>query len=148
MEKYHFNQAKLWLGGAKYIANYESEDRDKYSIGVAMLVHSVIKANDALTFKFLNTTARRHDDARRLFEDLVRRNYIKSEFSSYKDIIQEAINNKSNAEYRVIFFSKNDFESFKRKAEKFLRMTEQVIDSEKFFKMKPPNRSKLRGIKN
>ena len=129
MEKSHFNQAKLWLEGARYIANYESEDRDKYSVGVAMIVHSVIKANDALTFKFLNTTARRHDDARRLFEDLVRRNYIKSEFSSYKDIIQEAINNKANAEYRISFFSKNDFENFKRKAEKFLKMVNEIVIS-------------------
>ena len=129
MEKSHFNQAKLWLEGARYIANYESEDRDKYSVGVAMIVHSVIKANDALTFKFLNTTARRHDDARRLFEDLVRRNYIKSEFSSYKDIIQEAINNKANAEYRISFFSKNDYENFKRNAEKFLKMVNEIVIS-------------------
>ncbi len=112
MEKSHYSQATLWLEGAKYIAKYESQDRDKYNVAVAMLVHAVIKANDALTFKFLNTTARRHDDARRLFEDLIKRNFIKSEYASYKDTIQDAINNKAKAEYRISFFSKNDFESF------------------------------------
>ncbi len=127
MEKSHFNQAKLWLEGARYISSYQGEDMDKYSVGIAMLVHSVVKANDALTFKFLNTTAKRHDDARRLFEDLIRRNFLKPEFSSYKDIIQEAINNKANAEYRISFFSKNDFESFKRKAERFLKMAEEYV---------------------
>lgn len=60
-----------------------------------MAIHSIIKANDALTFRFLNTTARRHDDARRLFEELIRRNFIKSEYSRYKQTIQDAITNKS-----------------------------------------------------
>ncbi len=127
MEKSHFEQAKLWLEGAKYIADYNSEDRDKYAVAVAMAIHAIIKANDALTFKFMNTTARRHDDARRLFEDLVKRNFIKTKHANYNQIIQEAINNKSKAEYRVSFFSKNDFEDMKRKAEKFLKMAEEII---------------------
>lgn len=107
MEKSHFNQAKLWLKGAIYIANHEGEDRDKYPVAVAMLVHSIIKANDALTFKFLNTTARRHDDARRLFEDLIKKNFVKSEYASYRDIIQDAINNKAKAEYRISYLFLN-----------------------------------------
>ena len=127
MERTHFEQAKLWLEGAKYIAGYESQDRSKYNVAVAKLVHSVIKANDALTYKFLNTIARKHDDARRLFEDLVKRNFIKSEDSSYKEIIQDAINNKAKAEYRISFFSKEDFESFKRKVERFVNMAKGYI---------------------
>lgn len=127
MEKSHFEQAKLWWEGAKYVANYGSEDRDKYSVAVAMLIHAVIKANDVLTFKFLNITARRHDDARRLFEDLIKKNFVKAEYADYKNIIQEAINNKAKAEYRAGFFSKNDFENMKRKVVKFIRMVEEVI---------------------
>jgi len=127
MEKHHFEQAKLWLEGAKYIGDYNSEDRDKYAVAVAMTIHSIIKANDALTFKFMNTTARRHDDARRLFEDLVKRNFIKTKHANYSQIIQEAINNKAKAEYRISFFSKNDFEDMKRKAEKFLKMSGEII---------------------
>jgi len=92
-----------------------------------MTIHSIIKANDALTFKFMNTTARRHDDARRLFEDLVKRNFIKTKHANYSQIIQEAINNKAKAEYRISFFSKNDFEDMKRKAEKFLKMSGEII---------------------
>ncbi|MCG2717832.1 MAG: hypothetical protein L6408_03225 [Nanoarchaeota archaeon] len=110
MEKHHFEQAKLWLKGAKHIADYNSENKAKYSVAVAMAIHAIIKANDALTFKFLNTIAKRHDDARRLFEDLIKKNFIKAEYSSHKNIIQEAINNKSKAEYRAAFFSKNDYD--------------------------------------
>lgn len=127
MEKSHFEQAKLWLEGAKYIANFSSEDKSKYAVAVAMAIHSVIKANDALTFKFMNITAKRHDDARRLFEDLIKKNFVKAEYANYKNIIQDAITNKAKAEYRGAFFSKNDFEDMKKKAEKFLKMAEEIV---------------------
>ena len=128
MEKIHFEQAKFWVEGAKHVAEYHSESKEKYSVAVAMIIHGIIKANDALSLKFLATTAKRHDEARRLFEDMIKKNVIKAAYASYKDILQEAINMKAKAEYRGSFFSKNDFEDIKRKAEKFLKMTEEYIN--------------------
>lgn len=127
MERAHLNQAGLWLKAANFIFNDSLESRDKYAVSVALAVHAIIKGNDALTFKFLNTTARRHDDARRLFEDLVRRNFIKSEYSRYKETIQEAINNKAKSEYRLAFFSKNDAEIMIKRAERFLSVVETIL---------------------
>lgn len=127
MEKNHFKQAQLWLEGSNYLAGYSTEGNEKYAVAVAMAIHSIIKANDALTFKFMNITARRHDDARRLFEDLIKKNYIKSNYANYKEIIQNAITNKAKAEYRIAFFSKNDFEEMKRNAEKFIKMVGEII---------------------
>lgn len=127
MEKNHFEQAKLWLEGAKHIADYDSKSINKYAVAIAMCIHAIIKANDALTFKFMNTTARRHDDARRLFEDLIKKNFIKAKYANYKQIIQEAINNKAKSEYRAAFFSKNDFEGMRRNAEKFIKMVEEIL---------------------
>ena len=127
MEKSHFEQAKLWLVAAKYIAAYDAEGRDKYAVGVAMAIHAIIKANDALTFKFTDTTARRHDDARRLFEELISRNFIKAEYASYKNIIQDAVSNKAKAEYMGAFFSKNDYDDLLRKADKFVKMASEII---------------------
>lgn len=126
MEKTHFEQAKIWLNAAEYASNL-SEGREKYSVAVSMCIHSIIKANDSLTLKFMNITARRHDDARRLFEELIRKNFIKAEYSDYKNFIQEAINNKAKAEYRGGFFSKNDFDSMKKNAEKFIKMAGEVL---------------------
>lgn len=127
MEKSHFEQAKLWLVSAKYIANYAAEGRDKYAVAVSMCIHAIIKGNDALTFKFLTSTARRHDDARRMFEELINRNFIKAEYASYKNIIQDAISDKAKAEYRGAFFSKNDYDDLLRKAEKFVKMASEII---------------------
>ena len=127
MEKQHFLQAKIWLEGAAYVANLDFEGSNKYSVAVAMLVHAIIKANDALTYKYLNTIAQRHDDARRLFEELCKKNLIKSDFANYKQILQEVINSKAKAEYRAAYFSKADFDNLARKAEKFIQMAQLYI---------------------
>lgn len=127
MEKRHFEQAKLWLAAASYVASYSSDASEKYAVGVAMLVHSVIKTNDALTYKFFKTTAHRHDDARRLFEDIIHKNLIKQEYALYAQTIQDAINAKAHAEYRGSYFSKNDFEDLRRKAEKFIGLVQTLV---------------------
>jgi hypothetical protein len=111
MEKHHFEQAKIWLNGASLVANLDCGGDDKYAVAVSMAVHAIIKANDSLTYKFFNATARRHDDAPRLFEDLVGGGLVKAEYSNYRSILHEAIGNKAKAEYRGAYFSKNDFDS-------------------------------------
>ena len=127
MERSHIEQAKFWLEGGQHIARSTSEKREKWSVAVAMLVHAIIKANDALVYKFINMTPRRHDDARKLFEDLKRKSLIKPEHTLFDQVIQEAINNKAKAEYRIAFFSKSDYENLERKTVKFIRMAEEYL---------------------
>ena len=124
MEKHHLAQARIWLKSSIRTAEDSSESDDKYAVAVAMAIHAIIKANDALTYKFYQTTARKHDDAKRLFEDMVKQNHITN--PNYGQIIQDAINNKAKAEYRGAYFSKNDFDDLHRKAEKFLKMAEET----------------------
>ena len=45
MEKIHFEQAKLWLKASAYII--KDDNKEAYAVGVAMLIHAIIKANDA-----------------------------------------------------------------------------------------------------
>ena len=127
MEKSHFEQARLWLIAAKYIANINQESSDKYSVATAMLVHAILKANDALTTKFLQKTARKHDEARKFFNEMIEEKRLEAQYAHYDQVIQDAIRNKSKAEYKVSFFSKNSYEDFARKAEKFVEMVDKTI---------------------
>ncbi len=127
MEKHHYKQAHFWLEGARYCMNISSEDSEKYTVAVAMTIHCIIKANDALSAKFLNRTARRHDEARVLFEQLIKENKIQARYALFKNIVQDAISMKAKAEYRVAYFSKQDAEAMFRKADKFLAMVREVI---------------------
>ena len=125
MEKAHFEQAKLWLKAAEYIT--KEDNKEAYAVGVAMVVHAVIKANDALTVKFMQKTARRHDEARMLFEELIKKGAIKPEYSKHKQTIQDAISQKARAEYRISYFSKKDYEDLRRNADKFIKMVSEVV---------------------
>jgi len=127
MEKHHFEQAKIWLKASRRTADDPLEGDDKYAVAAAMTIHAVLKSNDALTYKFLQQTAKKHDDAKILFEQLIRKNQVSAKYSNYNQIIQDAINNKAKAEYRGTYFSKNDFDDMHRKAEKFLKMAEEII---------------------
>lgn len=126
MEKIHFEQAKIWYAAAQYIAEKDAVN-EKYAVAIAMIVHTIMKANDALTTRFLNKTAKKHDEARTLFEELIKNRKIDPKYAEYKDIIQEAIIKKAKAEYKGQTFSKNEFEQTKRKAEKFLKMTAEIL---------------------
>lgn len=127
MEKHHFEQAKLWLQAAEHIATEGISESDRYAVAIAMLIHAIIKGNDALTYKFMNLTARRHDDARRLFEDLIKKNVVPAQYADYAQIIQEAVNLKAKAEYRGAYFSKNEYVSLERKAKKFVEMVAKIV---------------------
>jgi|SRR3989344_5701043 len=127
MEKSHFEQAKCWLVGAKHIASLEKNNSDTYSVAVAMLIHAILKANDTLTQKFLEKTPQKHDDARKFFDEMIKKGLISATYSQYSQTIQEAVEDKRDAEYKITYFSKSDYEDLERKAEKFIKMVEGII---------------------
>jgi uncharacterized protein (UPF0332 family) len=127
MEKSHLEQAKLWMEASRYISGGSDSANERHIVAVALAIHAILKANDAVTFRFIHATARRHDEARRLFQELVRRNLVKSEYAPYNQIIQDAINNKARAEYRIASFSKKEADEMLGKAEKFIKMAEKSI---------------------
>lgn len=114
-------EAEFWLESAKKLLNSEFQENEKYTVVVAQSIHSIIKANDALTTKFLNKRAIRHDDAPKLFLELVRLNKIPSSFAEFRtSVLIPAIQIKSKADYKGLWSSKADAEKWIRMAKKFL----------------------------
>ena len=74
-------EAEFWLESAKNLMESANSDRERYTVAVAQAIHSIIRANDALTLKFLKRRAMRHDDAVRLFRNLIGLNKIPSKFA-------------------------------------------------------------------
>lgn len=126
MEKHHFEQAKIWYKAAQLTSDF-NEDYNKYIVAIAMLIHGIIKANDALAYKFYRKTPKKHDEARKLFETLIREKHIKESHAVYSNTIQEAINIKARVEYKGNYVSSNDFEIMSKKAERFIKMCEEYI---------------------
>ena len=62
-------EAGAWIAGAEALLNRAS-DTD-YTVAVAMCVHAIIRANDALTNRYLFRTSHRHEEAPEFFIVLI-----------------------------------------------------------------------------
>ncbi|MDI6639953.1 MAG: hypothetical protein QMD78_03930 [Methanocellales archaeon] len=121
-------EAEFWLESAKDLMDVMSPDKEKYTVAVAQAIHSIIRANDALTLKFLKKRAMRHDDAVRLFRDLIGLNKIPSKFADLGSaIIIPAVQTKSKADYKGIEVSKAEAERWLRKAQKFIECAKECL---------------------
>ena len=122
-------EAEFWLQSAKNLFNSEFVSREKYTVVVAQSIHSIIRANDALTLKFLNKRAVKHLEAVDLFLTLIKLNKIPSKFADLrKTILEPAIDTKSKADYRGAEFSKSEAEKWLRLAEKFLTAAKESLN--------------------
>ncbi|MDI6903349.1 MAG: hypothetical protein QMC77_06410 [Methanocellales archaeon] len=121
-------EAEFWLESAEDLMDAMSPDKEKYTVAVAQATHSIIRANDALTLKFLKKRAMRHDDAVRLFRDLIGLNKIPSKFADLgSTIIIPAVQTKSKADYKGIEVSKAGAERWLRKAQKFIECAKECL---------------------
>jgi HEPN domain-containing protein len=118
----HLEQAGLWLEAAKHVFELPAETRNKYTVASALAIHAAIKANDALTTRFLGRVPRRHEEAPALFLELIKRNHIPAEEARHRDVLSEAVSRKSAANYYAEFFSKRDAGDLLKKVGEFIRM--------------------------
>ncbi|MBU4246311.1 MAG: hypothetical protein ABIF85_02180 [Nanoarchaeota archaeon] len=122
-------ESEFWLEGAKKVSNSGESEKEKYTVAVAMTIHSIIKANDALTVKFMNKRAVRHDEAPELFRQLVQFNKIPAKFSDLRlSVLAPAIQIKSKADYKGFEASKSDTERWIRSADKFLNAVKECLN--------------------
>lgn len=121
-------EAEFWLKSARELLNSESQDNEKYTVVIAQSIHTIIRANDALTTKFLNKRAIRHDDAPELFLELIRLNKIPPKFANLRtSVLTPAVQTKSKADYKGLWSSSTDAEKWIRMAEKFLESVKECL---------------------
>lgn len=121
-------EAEHWLESAKELLKKGSLDKEKYTVVVAQAIHSIIRANDALTLRFLDKTAIKHDMAPELFLELIRNNKIPAKYADLRKIVLiPAIKTKSHANYHGFDVSKADAENWIRLAEKFLSAAKDCL---------------------
>jgi len=95
---------------------------------VAQAVHSIIRANDALTLRFLNKRAIRHADAASMSLGIAQSGRISPEFSRLrKAVLIPAIDMKSKADYKGVYVGRADAERWIARAERFLEAVENCV---------------------
>jgi len=126
MEKRALKEAECWLIAAENtleLTRYE----ERFTVAAAQAIHSVIRANDALTQKYLRRVAERHERAIALFQDMIRQNKIPQEEAKMIDILVRAVHRKSNFDYKGGAASRTDAEKWIYEAKKFLAMAGKYI---------------------
>ena len=121
-------EAGFWLEAARSLMARDDEGSEKYTVAVAQSVHSIIRANDGLSLKFLGKHAGRHDEATGLFLRMIRLDVIPPRFADFRDtVIRPAVEMKSKADYKGVYASKADADRWIARAERFLEFVESLV---------------------
>ncbi|MBS3125733.1 hypothetical protein J4211_05820 [Candidatus Woesearchaeota archaeon] len=121
-------EARHWLNGAEDLLNNNDASNSKYTVIVAMCVHSIIRANDALTNRFLFETAKAHEDAPRLFLKLIENGKIDKGYKNLAhEIIAPAIRIKSLVDYRGATITQPTAATWLENTKRFLNMVKEIL---------------------
>jgi hypothetical protein len=116
-----FHEAESWLVSARHSLVGAKEDEAGSIVCCAQSIHAIIRANDALSLKFLGHKSTRHDDAAIIFSKIVREGKLPESAVEFKDLIADAMRDKSGADYGKRSFSYED-------AQKYFEQTGHFID--------------------
>ena len=121
-------EAQYWLKGAEGLLTNKDSSNSKYTVVVAMCVHSIIRANDALTNRFLFETAKAHEDAPRLFLKLIENGKIDKNYKNLAhEIIAPAIRVKSLVDYRGATITQPTAREWVENAKKFFGVVNGIL---------------------
>ena len=120
-------EAEEWLRSAKDKLASTEDDETKAGVCCALAIHAIIRANDALTLKFMNTKGTRHDSMPHMFEKLIREGKVRREESRFVRLLERAMSDKSSADYGKGTFRYEDAKKYVGYAEDFVSMVELHI---------------------
>jgi len=120
-------EAEGWLVSAKDRLIEAQEDEELANVACALAIHGIIRANDALTLKFLKVKTTRHDDAPILFMKMINGKHISDFDSRFKELLAKVVRDKSGADYGKNTFSLENAEEYVDLAEEFMAMVQKYV---------------------
>jgi len=122
------HEAESWLVSAKHGLMEADEDDASANVCCSQAIHAIIRANDALSLKFLAHKPTRHDDAAIVFAKLVREGKLPDKAGQFKNLIADAMRDKSGADYGKRSFSYEEAKEYVERAENFISMAKDVLN--------------------
>ncbi len=119
-------EAKAWLTAAEHLVDSEG-GRERFTVAVAMSIHSIIRANDALTMRFLKRRSTRHEDAPMLFREIIKQRKIDPKHAGLRKVLEKAIPQKSFYDYRGAEVGKKEAVRWVKEAERFISTVEEIL---------------------
>ena len=120
-------EAEEWLVSAKDKLELAENDEGAANVCCALAIHAIIRANDALSLKFLRIKATRHDDASAMFSKVLQQGKLSSENGRFLRLLQKAMSDKSGADYGKKVFTYEDAKRYSEDAEEFVATVKGLV---------------------
>jgi len=120
-------EAEAWLSSSENLLESKELGRARFTVAVGQAIHAMIKANDALTMKFLKRRSSRHEDALKLFKELIAQNKIPAKYAKLREALGDAVADKSDFDYKGKEVGKDEAERRIRNARQFLSAVREIL---------------------
>ncbi len=119
-----------WRSGINDAQDLLEIGRQDYSNRVSMtnLVHSIIRANDALLLSYGEDKPSSHEEAARKFTELVDSIGLYERYGRYEKNIRDILSEKTSAEYTGKRYRDREVEDLLKKTERFFEAVKDIID--------------------
>jgi len=87
----------------------------------------MIRANDALTVRFLRRRSTRHEDAGQLFGDLIKQNKIAPKHADLRKLLVRASAEKADYDYKGTAVGKDGAARWIREADRFIQIAKEIL---------------------
>ena len=121
------HEAEDWLLSARQSLIDADGDEARSNVCCAQAIHAIIRANDALSLKFLGHKPTRHDDAAIVFMKIAREGKLPEGAVGFRGLIADAMRDKSGADYGKRSFSYEDARKYAERAGHFIAMVKDVL---------------------
>lgn len=122
------HEVENWLASARQSLIDAEGDEARSNVCCAEAIHAIIRANDALSLKFLGHKSTRHDDAAVVFMKIAREGKLPEGAVEFKGLIADAMRDKSGADYGKCSFSYEAARKYAERAEHFIVMVKDVLN--------------------
>ena len=121
------DEAEAWLAAAESTIAGDTGGRARYTTAVAMTIHAMIRANDALTSRYLGRRSTRHEEASGLFGQLLKQGRIPAKHAGLRNILMRAVSEKSEYDYKGTGVGSRVAKRRVREARKFIDAVKEML---------------------
>lgn len=122
------HEAENWLASARQSLVDAEGDEARSNVCCAQAIHAIIRANDALSLKFLGHKSTRHDDAVVAFMKIAKEGKLPEDAAEFKSLIADAMRDKSGADYGKSSFSYGAARKYIEQTEHFIVMVRDALN--------------------
>lgn len=120
-------EAETWLASAMHSLAGAEGDEAMANVCCAQAIHAIIRANDALSLKFVGHKPTRHDDAAIVFMKIAGEGKLPEDAAGFRALVADAMRDKSGADYGKRSFSYGDARGYVERAEDFISMVKEAL---------------------